>query len=229
MKIRKVIVCMLVIMICSTMTACSDKMEETIETTYEKINQESNIVLTFDTSFDWNKFYHTVEELNTASTTVIRCHLTKSDSYMTEYFNIYTNYTVCVDEVYKGKQIEKNKEIVIKSLGGTIPLSEYLSLNETKSFETPQTYTNEQLENGLVQDLVDGIVPLESGKEYILYLNQNDDGKYSITGTVQGIFELSGDKMERKLSKLIKSDSEFEKNINKKEWDNKYSSKLKNK
>lgn len=124
--------------------------------------------------------------------------------------------------MYKGNQIEKNKEIVIKSLGGTMPLSEYLSLNETKSFETPQTYTNEQLENGLVQDLIDGIVPLETGKEYILYLNQNDEGKYTIVGTVQGIFELSGDKMERKLSNSLKNDSEFEKNFNKKEWKNKY-------
>lgn len=214
-----------------------DESVTTSKQTEGQNKNQSNILYTINSEASLKRMYSTIDEFNESDAveTIVKGVITNVE-YTYQSNLAYTILTLDVQDTYKG---ESSNVIKVYEDGG------YVKLKDMKDSFKDASFTQEQLDKGLVDVRFFNSPHSKVGEEVVLYLTKNSEplpiDSYRIVSSLYGKFVL--DKTDGKYKRInleVKDDSsskpsekiglvtKFEKSILKNEMENKLKTKFKN-
>lgn len=208
---RKIKVLVIMFVMCLGVMGCREE-EKEIESMIEE-KAENDILVSLDCRCDMEKMYNKLEELCDASEMVVQCKVMDMESYIKVGSSIYTDYSLKIQEVYKGNNIEKGDIVHMEMLGGRITGAKYLEQVEEEAEMIDETdFSQEELEQKYIEMLVNDVPLLEVGEIYVTFGKYNQNTQmYNSIGNYQGIFEEMSKNTFRR--DLAESDVEGQNNV----------------
>lgn len=178
----------------------NEKEEASIECSkiQNKEDEEKNIILEVGINADFAEDCGSLSELNRNADHVILGTIVNAQAWCDEVSTVYTDYTVEIENVYKGK-LESGNQIVITDIGGVIDAEEYFKYqNDPKILPYKEMSKSES--EAYVQYKFEGSwLPKENGK-YVWYLEDNSVGNekhYNPVNDYQGVFAVTEKSIQR--------------------------------
>lgn len=149
------------------------------------------------------KDYDTIEELAQDADNIVFGTVKEKNSYMDEGGDtVYTNYSIELKKVYKGKSKEKLKEkenIHIIDLGGCVKAAEYFAKQDDPKLKKVKEKIRQNPDTIYVQYNFGSDWQPEIGNQYLWFLitDSSDNQTYTPLNSWQGVYCLINDKKEQ--------------------------------
>lgn len=157
------------------------------------------------------KDYNTIEELAQDADDIVLGTVKEKNSYMDEEGTaVYTDYSVELKKVYKGKLKEK-ENIHITDLGGRIKASEYFAKQDDPKFRNAKEQTKKNPDTTYVQYNFGSNWQPEISNQYLWFLtfdNSDNQTTYTPLNSWQGVYRLTANKKERYFQRYTTPDYE---------------------
>ena len=157
------------------------------------------------------KDYNTIEELIQDADNIVLGTVKEKNSYMDEEGTaVYTDYSVELKKVYKGKLKEK-ENIHITDLGGRIKASEYFAKQADPKFKKAKEQAKKNPDTTYVQYNFGSNWQPEISNQYLWFLtsdNSDNQTTYTPLNSWQGVYRLTANKKEQYFQRYTTPDYE---------------------
>lgn len=157
------------------------------------------------------KDYNTIEELIQDADNIVLGTVREKNSYMDEEGTaVYTDYSVELKKVYKGKLKEK-ENIHITDLGGRIKASEYFAKQDDPKFKKAKEQAKKNPDTTYVQYNFGSNWQPEISSQYLWFLtsdNSDNQTTYTPLNSWQGVYRLTANKKEQYFQRYTTPDYE---------------------
>ena len=155
-------------------------------------------------TIEFLKDYNTIEELIQDADNIVLGTVKEKNSYMDEEgTTVYTDYSVELKKVYKGKlkeKLKKKENIHIIDLGGRIKASKYFAKQDDPKFKKAKEQTKKNPDTTYVQYNFGSNWQPEISNQYLWFLttdNSDNQTTYTPLNSWQGVYRLTANKKEQ--------------------------------
>lgn len=201
----------------NTSQTAQKNMQQNIESDSEIIlstKEGKNKIIHYGPSVDMIellKDYNTIEELIQDADNIVLGTVKEKNSYMDEEGTaVYTDYSVELKKVYKGKLKEK-ENIHITDLGGRIKASEYFAKQADPKFKKAKEQAKKNPDTTYVQYNFGSNWQPEISNQYLWFLtsdNSDNQTTYTPLNSWQGVYRLTANKKEQYFQRYTTPDYE---------------------
>lgn len=162
-------------------------------------------------TIEFLKDYNTIEELIQDADNIVLGTVKEKNSYVDEDGTaVYTDYSVELKKVYKGKLKEK-ENIHITDLGGRIKASEYFAKQADPKFKKAKEQAKKNPDTTYVQYNFGSNWQPEISNQYLWFLtsdNSDNQTTYTPLNSWQGVYRLTANKKEQYFQRYTTPDYE---------------------
>ena len=161
--------------------------------------EEKNIILDISSDFEFAYRCGTVEELKSHSDIIIKGTVMARRPWVNDEATIGTDYTVQVEECYRG-EMKKGDTVTVSNLGGDILAREYFEKQDDPKAEEFREEMEKDPDNTYVRFRCDGAWLPEEGKTYFWFLEADTEQEnriYNPVNVYEGIYVIEGENVNR--------------------------------
>ena len=166
-------------------------------------------------TIEFLKDYNTIEELIQDADNIVLGTVKEKNSHMDEEGTVvYTDYSVELKKVYKGKlkeKLKKKENIHIIDLGGRIKASKYFAKQDDPKLKKAKEQTKKNPDTTYVQYNFGSNWQPEISNQYLWFLTTNNSDKqttYTPLNSWQGVYRLTANKKEQYFQRYTTPDYE---------------------
>lgn len=166
-------------------------------------------------TIEFLKDYNTIEELIQDADNIVLGTVKEKNSHMDEEGTVvYTDYSVELKKVYKGKlkeKLKKKENIHITDLGGRIKASKYFAKQDDPKLKKAKEQTKKNPDTTYVQYNFGSNWQPEISNQYLWFLTTNNSDNqttYTPLNSWQGVYRLTANKKEQYFQRYTTLDYE---------------------
>ena len=138
----------------------------------EDKKETKNIVLDIPSTADFLYSCNTIKELKEHADLIVKATVKEEHAWVDGVATIGTEYVLEINKCYIGKA---QNTIIVNNLGGTILASKYLEKQNDPKMDELKKKVEKNPDNSYVRFQFDGAWQPEKGKQYIWFLEENEE------------------------------------------------------